>query len=68
MHDYQMLINGARVDGENGHFDVVNPATATVFAAARPVPWRNWTLPSKRRNRPLSSGATAPMKIAASAC
>ncbi|SCY00605.1 aldehyde dehydrogenase family protein [Pseudomonas sp. NFACC37-1] len=32
MHDYQMLINGARVDGENGHFDVVNPATGSVFA------------------------------------
>lgn len=32
MHDYQMLINGARVDGENGHFDVINPATGTVFA------------------------------------
>jgi acyl-CoA reductase-like NAD-dependent aldehyde dehydrogenase len=32
MHDYQMLINGVRVDGENGHFDVVNPATGAAFA------------------------------------
>ncbi|WHS62541.1 aldehyde dehydrogenase family protein [Pseudomonas sp. G2-4] len=32
MHDYQMLINGVRVRGEKGHFDVLNPATGTAFA------------------------------------
>ena len=32
MHDYHMLINGVQVRGENGHFDVLNPATGSVFA------------------------------------
>lgn len=32
MHDYRMLIDGARVTGEDGHFDVINPATETVVA------------------------------------
>lgn len=32
MHDYRMLIDGARVDGEEGQFEVINPATGAVFA------------------------------------
>ncbi|MCQ6255204.1 aldehyde dehydrogenase family protein [Pseudomonas sp. Q11] len=32
MHDYHMLINGVQVRGENGHFDVLNPATGSAFA------------------------------------
>ncbi|BBP64594.1 aldehyde dehydrogenase [Pseudomonas sp. Cab53] len=32
MHDYQMLINGQPVDGEDGHFEVINPATGRAFA------------------------------------
>ncbi|WP_335944127.1 aldehyde dehydrogenase family protein [Pseudomonas sp. G166] len=32
MHDYQMLINGVQVRGENGHFDVLNPANGSAFA------------------------------------
>ncbi|WP_437881660.1 aldehyde dehydrogenase family protein [Pseudomonas sp. LRF_L74] len=32
MNDYPMLIDGARVAGEDGHFDVVNPATGEAFA------------------------------------
>lgn len=32
MHTYKMLINGAQVAGENGQFDVVNPATGVAFA------------------------------------
>ncbi|MDU9032131.1 aldehyde dehydrogenase family protein [Pseudomonas corrugata] len=32
MHDYQMLINGVAVSGEQGGFDVINPATGSAFA------------------------------------
>ncbi|WKC46479.1 aldehyde dehydrogenase family protein [Pseudomonas veronii] len=32
MHHYTMLINGVQVAGENGQFDVINPATGTAFA------------------------------------
>ncbi|WP_425930409.1 aldehyde dehydrogenase family protein [Pseudomonas sp. NyZ201] len=32
MDSYKMLIDGRQVDGENGVFDVLNPATAAVFA------------------------------------
>lgn len=32
MYDYRMLIDGAWVTGENGHFDVINPATGAPFA------------------------------------
>ncbi|MDX1723533.1 MAG: aldehyde dehydrogenase family protein [Pseudomonas sp.] len=32
MYDYRMLIDGARVVGEDGHFDVINPATEVAFA------------------------------------
>lgn len=32
MHEYQMLINGLQVDGEDGHFEVINPATGRAFA------------------------------------
>lgn len=32
MHHYTMLINGVQVAGENGQFDVINPATGAAFA------------------------------------
>ncbi|CRM46022.1 aldehyde dehydrogenase family protein [Pseudomonas asgharzadehiana] len=32
MQHYTMLINGVQVAGENGQFDVINPATGTAFA------------------------------------
>jgi acyl-CoA reductase-like NAD-dependent aldehyde dehydrogenase len=32
MHHYKMLINGVQVAGENGQFDVINPATGAAFA------------------------------------
>ncbi len=32
MHAYKMLINGVQVEGENGQFDVINPATGSAFA------------------------------------
>ncbi|MEB0108490.1 aldehyde dehydrogenase family protein [Pseudomonas sp. MH9.3] len=32
MHAYKMLINGVQVAGENGQFDVINPATGSAFA------------------------------------
>ncbi|MFQ6591035.1 MULTISPECIES: aldehyde dehydrogenase family protein [Pseudomonas] len=32
MHHYKMLINGVSVAGENGQFDVINPATGAAFA------------------------------------
>ncbi|WP_062380563.1 aldehyde dehydrogenase family protein [Pseudomonas abietaniphila] len=32
MHHYTMFINGVSVAGENGQFDVINPATGTAFA------------------------------------
>lgn len=32
MHHYTMLINGVPVAGENGQFDVINPATGAAFA------------------------------------
>jgi len=32
MHHYQLLINGVQVAGEEGLFDVVNPATGAAFA------------------------------------
>ena len=32
MNDYRMLIDGARVAGEGGHFEVLNPATETAVA------------------------------------
>ncbi|CRM13913.1 Phenylacetaldehyde dehydrogenase [Pseudomonas sp. 28 E 9] len=32
MHHYKMLINGIQVAGENGQFDVINPATGAAFA------------------------------------
>ncbi|MGZ0716246.1 aldehyde dehydrogenase family protein [Pseudomonas palleroniana] len=32
MHQYKMLINGVSVAGENGQFDVINPATGAAFA------------------------------------
>ncbi|KRP59290.1 aldehyde dehydrogenase family protein [Pseudomonas trivialis] len=32
MHAYTMLINGVQVAGENGQFDVINPATGSAFA------------------------------------
>ncbi|WLI08596.1 MULTISPECIES: aldehyde dehydrogenase family protein [Pseudomonas] len=32
MQHYTMLINGVQVAGENGQFDVINPATGVVFA------------------------------------
>ncbi len=32
MNNYKMLINGAQVAGEQGQFDVINPATGAAFA------------------------------------
>ncbi|KAA8554118.1 MULTISPECIES: aldehyde dehydrogenase family protein [Pseudomonas fluorescens group] len=32
MHNYKMLIDGIQVAGEEGRFDVINPATGAVFA------------------------------------
>lgn len=32
MHDYRMLIDGAWVAGESGHFEVINPASGRAFA------------------------------------
>ncbi|MCF5705820.1 aldehyde dehydrogenase family protein [Pseudomonas syringae] len=32
MHVYKMLINGVQVEGDRGHFHVVNPATGIAFA------------------------------------
>ncbi|SEQ63352.1 Acyl-CoA reductase [Pseudomonas sp. NFACC02] len=32
MHHYTMFINGVSVAGENGQFDVINPATGAAFA------------------------------------
>ncbi|WWF43777.1 aldehyde dehydrogenase family protein [Pseudomonas trivialis] len=32
MHAYKMLINGVQVAGENGQFEVINPATGSAFA------------------------------------
>lgn len=32
MYDYRMLIDGARVEGEAGHFDIINPASGVGFA------------------------------------
>ncbi|WP_423749159.1 aldehyde dehydrogenase family protein [Pseudomonas sp. VD9] len=32
MHNYKMLIDGAQVAGEQGQFDVINPATGVAFA------------------------------------
>lgn len=32
MHNYKMLIDGVQVAGDEGQFDVINPATGTAFA------------------------------------
>ncbi|UII68959.1 aldehyde dehydrogenase family protein [Pseudomonas sp. HN11] len=32
MHNYKMLINGVQVAGDQGQFDVINPATGAAFA------------------------------------